>query len=59
MEIERKKGGKGPAGNMSQEALAFMMDLGICPGTACPIARSGCDPRCPALRAWLDDVVGG
>ena len=54
-----KKRGEGPTGDLSQEALAFMMDMGICPGRACPSAKDRCDPRCPALRAWLDEVVNG
>ena len=40
-------------------SLAFMMEMGICPGRACPNAKDRCDPRCPALRAWLDEVVNG
>jgi hypothetical protein len=54
-----KKRREGPTGELSQEALAFMTDMGICPGSTCPRAKDRCDPRCPALRAWLDEVVNG
>ena len=43
----------------SQEALAFMLDLGICPGSECPLSKGGCDPRCPELKIWVESVVNG
>jgi hypothetical protein len=46
-------------GALGREAVAFMLDLGMCPGASCPHAVSGCDPRCPALRSWVEDVSGG
>lgn len=52
---EREDRGKGT----SQEAVAFMLDLGICPGNGCPRSEGGCDPRCPALVAWVEDVWDG
>ena len=51
-------GGAAPEG-LGPEALAFVTDLGICPGGACPLSREGCDPRCPALREWVEEVSGG
>jgi hypothetical protein len=50
---------EGPVEGMSREAVAFMLELGICPGSQCPMAVGICDPRCPALVAWVEDVVGG
>jgi hypothetical protein len=50
---------EGPVGGVSGEAVAFMLDLGICPGNDCPYAVGRCDPRCPALVAWIEEVVGG
>jgi hypothetical protein len=44
---------------LTREAAAFLLDLGVCPGGACPRAAGGCDPRCPALQAWVEDVSGG
>ncbi len=41
------------------EAVSFMMELGICPGSECPRAIRGCDPRCPVLVAWVEEVVDG
>ncbi len=43
----------------SREAVAFMLDLGICPGSICPLAKGGCDPRCPALEFWVEGVRNG
>jgi hypothetical protein len=50
---------EGPAGGVSAEAVAFMMDIGICPGNDCPYAEGRCDPRCPALVAWVEEVSDG
>lgn len=41
------------------EAVAFAIDLGICIGRECPRAAGGCDPRCPALQAWIGSVSNG
>jgi hypothetical protein len=49
---------EGPRG-LGPEAISFIIDLGICPGRACPGASNGCDPRCPALVSWLEEVSGG
>ncbi len=49
---------EGPRGGLRAEAVAFMMDLGICPGNDCPYAEGRCDPRCPALRSWMTDTSG-
>jgi hypothetical protein len=60
--MEAKESSDRPGRNrevLGREAAAFMLDLGICPGASCPIATSGCDPRCPALRAWIEDVCNG
>jgi hypothetical protein len=50
---------EGPARGVSPEAVAFMMDIGICPGNDCPYAVGRCDPRCPALVAWVEQVMDG
>jgi hypothetical protein len=44
---------------LGPEAIAFILDLEICPGGSCPKAMSVCDPRCPALRAWVEEISGG
>jgi hypothetical protein len=59
MEAEDAFEREGRAEGMSGEAVAFMMDLGICPGNDCPYAVGRCDPRCPALVAWVEEVVRG
>ncbi len=43
----------------SPEAVAFMLDLGICPGSDCPLSKGGCDPQCPALVTWVEGVMNG
>ena len=50
---------EGPSEAASKEAVAFMLDLGICPGSDCPLSVGGCDPRCPALVAWVEEVSMG
>jgi hypothetical protein len=50
---------EGPVAGISGEAVAFMLDVGICPGNDCPYAVGRCDPRCPALVAWIDSVMDG
>lgn len=42
---------------MGPEAVAFMLDLGICPGCECPTFRGGCDARCPLLRGWASETA--
>ena len=44
---------------LSTEAVAFILDLGLCPGSACPLAVDGCDPGCQHLRSWVEEVSGG
>ncbi len=44
---------------LSPEAIALAMDLGFCPGRECPHAKRGCDPRCTALEAWVEEVSRG
>lgn len=52
--------GQGPSREgLGPEALAFIIDLGICPGGICPRSREGCNPQCPALREWVSEVSGG
>jgi len=46
-------------GGVSSEAVAFMMELGMCPGSACSLSRGGCDPRCPALVTWVEEISRG
>jgi hypothetical protein len=46
-------------GKISGEAVAYMMDIGICPGNDCPYAEGRCDPRCPALVLWVEEVSDG
>jgi len=58
----RNPGRPGPEstlGGVGPEALAFIIEMGVCPGGMCLRSRDGCDPRCPALRAWVEDVSGG
>ncbi len=59
METDEGKEVEGPTGGVSAEAVAFMLDVGICPGNDCPYAVGRCDPRCPALVAWLEEVWDG
>jgi len=46
-------------GGLDPTALAFVIDLGVCPGGCCPLSEEGCDPRCPALREWILEVSLG
>lgn len=48
-----------PEDVMASDAVAFMMEIGMCPGSACPLARDRCDPLCPALAAWVEGTSGG
>jgi hypothetical protein len=50
---------EGPKEGVSGEAIAVMIDLGICPGNACPRAVGRCDPKCPALLHWSAKVIDG
>jgi hypothetical protein len=50
---------EGPNETISSEAVAYMMDIGICPGNDCPYAVGRCDPRCPVLVAWVEQVMDG
>ena len=50
---------EGPVEGASREAVAYMLEIGICPGSDCPLSVGGCDPRCPALVAWVDEVSLG
>jgi hypothetical protein len=59
MEVEHAAKKEGPNGKISGEAVAYMMDIGICPGNDCPYAVGRCDPRCPALVAWVGEVWNG
>lgn len=56
--LDRPSEGRLPEG-LGPEELAFVIDLGICPGGDCPRSLEGCDPRCPALREWVQAVSGG
>ena len=49
----------GVATGLSPEAVAFMLEMGLCPGADCPMAAQGCDPRCPALVDWVEGVSDG
>ncbi len=50
----------GPTGSdLDAEAVAFMLGIGLCPGSSCPLARRGCDPRCPALVVWVEGISRG
>ncbi len=44
---------------LGPEGIAFIIDIGLCPGSECPRSKHGCDPRCPALEAWVREVAGG
>lgn len=44
---------------LGQEALTFVRELGICIGGQCPHGPGGCDPRCTALRVWVEKEVEG
>ena len=44
---------------MSPEAIAFMLELGMCPGISCPLSEGGCNPSCPVLRSWTEDETHG
>ena len=57
--MEREGAGSVTSGTLGPEAVALAMDLGFCPGRECPHAKRGCDPRCPALEAWVEEVSGG
>ena len=59
METKDAVEAEGPSGGITGEAVAFMMDLGICPGNDCPYAAGRCDPRCPALALWMEEVSRG
>jgi hypothetical protein len=54
-----RPGQAAPRDGVGPEALAFIIEMGICPGGSCLRSRRSCDPRCPALRAWVEDVSGG
>jgi hypothetical protein len=57
---KEEEGAEGVAGGrLGPEAVALAMELGFCPGRECPHAQWGCDPRCPALRVWVEEVSGG
>lgn len=49
----------GDRSGLSAEAVALMLDMGICPGNDCPYAAGRCDPRCPALVSWVEEVSDG
>ncbi len=59
LEVREAVEREGPANGIGAEAVAFMMDLGICPGNDCPYAAGRCDPRCPALVLWVEEVSRG
>jgi hypothetical protein len=55
LEMERQ----GDPPGLTAEAVALMLDIGICPGNDCPYAVGRCDPRCPALVAWVEQTSMG
>ncbi len=57
--MEREGAGMVTSGVLGPEAVALVMELGFCPGKECPHAERGCDPRCPALEAWVEEVSRG
>ena len=59
MDIKDRVEKEGPGGGLAAETVAYMLDVGICPGNDCPYAEGRCDPRCPALVAWVEEVSNG
>ena len=59
MQTEKRRGPAPASGALGPEAVAFMMDLGICPGSECPFPGGVCDTRCPVLRGWVGDDADG
>ena len=53
MRMEKESSPKHLGPSVGPEAVAFMLDLGICPGSECPAFWGGCDARCPLLQGLV------